>query len=445
MKLSFSEKVGYGAGDTAIGLVMGSMAMIVTYFYTDVYGLRASDVGILLIVVRFVDAISDPLVGIITDRTKTRWGRYRPYLLFFSVPFGLSIWMMFSTPDYTYAGKLAWAFFTYILLTLAYTLISIPYISLIGVITDDPQERLVANSYRFVMNKTAVLVVTSAVPILALYLGEGNLASGYKLTMGVMAVAATLLCLFCFAAVKERITHPVKPFVFKQQVSHLFKNDQWMILGAAIAIIMFGGIIRSSVSAYYAKYYLNGGEDLIAPFLTLGVVASGIAIFLATYITNRYDKIKMFRITQFLTFAFGIAMYFVVGQDDIWLAFIFYFLLSLLGDMQLPVYWAAIAEAVDYGELKSGVRVSGLAFGGILFFQKFGMGLAGGFVGLMLSCFDYQPGQAQSAQSLTGIALLMTIIPAVFNLLVTLLMRKYIINNDYYYQQIKVRLAEKLD
>jgi len=366
-------------------------------------------------------------------------------LLFFSVPFGLSIWMMFSTPDYTYAGKLAWAFFTYILLTLAYTLISIPYISLIGVITDDPQERLVANSYRFVMNKTAVLVVTSAVPILALYLGEGNLASGYKLTMGVMAVAATLLCLFCFAAVKERITHPVKPFVFKQQVSHLFKNDQWMILGAAIAIIMFGGIIRSSVSAYYAKYYLNGGEDLIAPFLTLGVVASGIAIFLATYITNRYDKIKMFRITQFLTFAFGIAMYFVVGQDDIWLAFIFYFLLSLLGDMQLPVYWAAIAEAVDYGELKSGVRVSGLAFGGILFFQKFGMGLAGGFVGLMLSCFDYQPGQAQSAQSLTGIALLMTIIPAVFNLLVTLLMRKYIINNVYYYQQIKVRLAEKLD
>ncbi|MBZ0058985.1 MULTISPECIES: MFS transporter [unclassified Leclercia] len=432
MKLSIKEKIGFGSGDMAIAIVMMSMAMIITYFYTDVYGLAPGDLGILLIAVRFIDAVIDPLIGVMTDKTHTRWGRYRPYLLFFALPFGITIWMMFTTPNFDYTGKLLWAWGSYIALTLTYTFISIPYVSLIGVITDDPKERLSANSYRFVMTKIAMFLVTIIVPMAALYLGQNDLASGYQLAMGSMGVVSTLLCICCFFSVKERVIHKTGPIHLSSQLKNLLKNDQWIILGITIALIMFGGIVRNSVAAYYAKYYLHGGNDLISPFLTTSVVASVLAMLLAGPISRRFDKIKMFRYTQLLAFIVGVAMYFMVGEKDIYLAFFFFFILTLLSDMQLPVYWASIAEAVDYGEVKTGTRVSGLAFGGILFFQKLGMGLAGGFIGFCLSHFGYKADVEQSQSSLLGITLMMTLIPAVFNLIVGLYMKKYIINDDYY-------------
>ncbi|EIX9359309.1 MFS transporter [Klebsiella pneumoniae] len=441
MKLSIGEKIGFGAGDMAIAIVMMSMAMIITYFYTDVYGLTPGDLGILLIGVRFIDAVIDPLIGMMTDKTESRWGRYRPYLLFFSIPFGITIWMMFTTPNFDYTGKLIWAWGSYIALTLTYTFISIPYVSLIGVITNDPKERLSANSYRFVMTKIAMFLVTIIVPMAALYFGKKNLASGYQLAMGSMGIVSTLLCICCFFSVKERITHKTEHIHFPTQFKNLMKNDQWLILGVSIALIMFGGIVRNSVAAYYAKYYLHGGNELISPFLTTGVVASVMAMLPAGTITRYYDKIKMFRYTQLLTFVAGVAMYFVVGEQNIYLAFVFFFIITLLGDMQLPVYWASIAEAVDYGEVKTGTRVSGLAFGGILFFQKLGMGLAGGFMGFSLSFFGYQADVKQSTSSLLGITLMMTLIPSVFNLIVGLFMKKYVIN-DKYYEGIKQQLAQ---
>ncbi|MEW3897152.1 MFS transporter, partial [Klebsiella pneumoniae] len=259
MKLSIGEKIGFGAGDMAIAIVMMSMAMIITYFYTDVYGLTPGDLGILLIGVRFIDAVIDPLIGMMTDKTESRWGRYRPYLLFFSIPFGITIWMMFTTPNFDYTGKLIWAWGSYIALTLTYTFISIPYVSLIGVITNDPKERLSANSYRFVMTKIAMFLVTIIVPMAALYFGKKNLASGYQLAMGSMGIVSTLLCICCFFSVKERITHKTEHIHFPTQFKNLMKNDQWLILGVSIALIMFGGIVRNSVAAYYAKYYLHGG------------------------------------------------------------------------------------------------------------------------------------------------------------------------------------------
>lgn len=149
---------------------------------------------------------------------------------------------------------------------------------------------------------------------------------------------------------------------------------------------MFGGIIRNSVAAYYAKYYLNGGDALISPFLTSGVIASVLAMIACTWLTRLYDKIKIFRYTQLLAFVVGGAMYFV-QPNSIVLAFTFYIVVTFLTDIQLPIYWASIAESVDYGEMKTGQRVSGLAFGGILFFQKFGMGLAGGLYRNRFSLF----------------------------------------------------------
>jgi len=206
--------------------------------------------------------------------------------------------------------------------------------------------------------------------------------------------------------------------------------------------LMCGYVIRGSVAAYYAKYYLGGGDSLISPFLTVGVVASILAMIATTWVTKFYDKIKMFRYTQLITFVLSIAMYFLVGRDNLILAFAFYFLINFFCDMQMPVFWSSIAEAVDYGEKKNGLRVSGLAFGGILFFQKFGMGIAGGILGFLLSYFGYQADAEQSERALMGIALMMTLIPAVFHLVIGLLMKKYLINNAYY-REIRAELAQR--
>lgn len=432
MKLTIREKIGFGSGDMAIAIVMMSMQLIVAYFYTDVFGLNATDVGILLLTVRVLDAVIDPLIGMVTDKTQSRWGRYRPYLLLFSIPFGVAIMLMFITPDFNYLGKLLWAYATYILLTIAYTFIAIPYISLIGVITDNSQERLSANTYRFVMTKIAMFLVSIIVPVAAVKLGNGNLATGYQLSMGVMGILGSVLCLYCFFTVKERIIHQPSSVPFFQQCKTLFKNDQWVILGIVIFLIMIGGSIRSAVAAYYAKYYLNGGDALIPHFLTTGVVASILSMIVAGGMVRIVNKLTMFRVSQATTFLFSVVMFFLVDRDSVILAFTFYFIITFMADMQLPVYWASIAEAVDYGEVKNKERVSGLAFGGILFFQKLGMGFAGGIVGFILSYSGYTPDTVQSENSLLAITLMMTLISGIFHLLVSIVMRKFLLDEECY-------------
>ncbi|RPH24148.1 MFS transporter [Buttiauxella warmboldiae] len=442
MKLSVMEKIGFGAGDMAINVVIISMQLLLAYFYTDIYGLRAADVGVLLMVVRMIDAIIDPAMGMLTDKVSTRQGRYRPWLLWFALPFGFAVYLMFITPDIAYMAKLAWAYFTYIFMTLVYTAITIPYISLIGVITDDPAERLSANGYRFVMTKIAAFLVTIVVPFLAVWLGHGNKALGYQLAMGLMGAMGTLLFIFCFITTRERSEPELPALTVRQQFAILRRNDQWLILGVVIMLMMCGYVIRGSVATYYAKYYLGGGDSLISPFLTTGVVASILAMVAATWVTRFWDKIIMFRYTQLMTCLLSVAMYFCVGQSNLILAFVFFFLINFFCDMQMPVFWSSIAEAVDYGEKKTGLRVSGLAFGGILFFQKFGMGIAGGVLGFLLSHFGYQADAQQSTDSLTGITLMMTLIPALFHLAIGLLMKKYLINNPYYLD-IQAELAQR--
>ncbi len=432
MKLSITEKIGFGAGDMAVNIVMITMQLIIAYFYTDIYGLDPADMGVLFIVVRLIDAFSDPVMGMITDKCNSKHGHYRPFMLWFAIPFGVAVYLAFITPDLAYSCKLAWAYFSYILLTLLFTIVTIPYISLIGVITDDPAERLSANGYRFVLVKVAAFLVTIVVPALALYLGDGNMRDGYQPAMGMMGILGSILFLVCFFTTKERIKPVIEKTTFKEQAKLLLTNDQWLLLCAVLVLLMCGIVIRGSVGTYYAKYYLQGGDILISPFLATGVTASILAMIASTWITKFYCKIKLFRYSQILTFVLCIAMYFAVGQDDIVLAFVFTFLIWFSADLYMPVFWSSIAEAVDYGHRKTGIRVSGLAFGGISFCQKLGMGVAGGLLGYLLSYFNYQADAEQSEFTLNGIALLVTVIPAIFHLAVGLIMYRYFISNAYY-------------
>ena len=432
MKLSITEKIGFGAGDMAVNIVMITMQLIIAYFYTDIYGLDPVDMGTMFMVVRLIDAISDPIMGMITDKCNSKHGHYRPFMLWFAIPFGVAVYLAFITPDVAYTYKLAWAYFSYILLTLIFTIVTIPYISLIGVITNDPAERLSANGYRFVLVKVAAFLVTIVVPALALYLGDGNMRDGYQPAMGIMGILGSVLLLFCFFTTKERIKPVIEKTKLKEQAKLLLRNDQWLLLCIVLVLLMCGIVIRGSVGTYYAKYYLHGGDALISPFLATGVTASILAMIASTWITKFYCKVKLFRYSQILTFVLCTAMYFTVGQDDKVLAFLFTFLIWFSADLYMPIFWSSIAEAVDYGHRKTGIRVSGLAFGGISFCQKLGMGIAGGLLGYLLSYFNYQADVEQKEFTLNGIALLVTVIPAIFHLAIGLIMHKYFISNEYY-------------
>lgn len=443
MKLSIREKIGFGAGDSAVAIVLMSTILFLSFFYTDIFGLKPTDMGVMFIIVKVFDAVIDPLIGIATDHTKTRWGKYRPYLLFSAVPFGVSIWLLFTTPSFDYSLKLAYAYVTYVVMTFFFTLISIPYVSLIGVISDDPKERLSANSYRFVMTKLVMFAIGYIVPLGANYFGKSSPQVGYQVTMGAMAILATLLCLYCFVTVKERVHHPKSDLSLREQMKCLLKNEQWVILALTIAVMMAGGVIRGSVGFYYALYYLSDSDySYVSIFFVVGVVASVLSMLSCSWFTRSYDKIKVFRYSQYLAFAFGILMYFVVQPGDMILGIIFYFIITYFSEMQLPIYWSSIAESVDYGEHKLGKRVSGLSFGFILFCQKMGIAVAGGFVGFALAHYGYKPGVKQSIDTLVGLSLMMTIFPAITNLIVGLIMKKYIINDEYY-EEIKIGLKNK--
>jgi GPH family glycoside/pentoside/hexuronide:cation symporter len=394
-KLSVLEKIGFGAGDMAVNVVISSMMLIITFFYTDIFGLKPADLAVLFIAVRGLDAIADPLMGLITDRFTTRWGRYRPYFLVFSVPFGVAVFLTFSTPDLAYNAKLVYAYVTFGLVMAIFTAVTIPYISLISVLTDDPQERLSANGYRLFCAKIAAFLVTIIVPQLAVAWNPSNFAAGYQAAMGLMGALATLLFLFCFFTTTERVKHEVDRIPLFTQLRILMRNDQWMILCAVCLVGTIGYVVRGSVAAYYAKYYLHGSASMMSAFLSTGVIAAILAMVVSTWITKRYCKIKLFRQSQLGVAVLSVMIFFLVKPDDVVLAFVLYFLLSLVVDLHAPVFWSAIAEAVDYGEAKTGQRVSGLAFGGISFFQKSGMGVAGALVGTLLAYYNYARSAAE--------------------------------------------------
>ncbi|SDQ51019.1 MFS transporter [Flagellimonas zhangzhouensis] len=440
-KLSILEKVGYGSGDAAVNVVISSMFLIITFFYTDVFGLKPTDMALLFLLVRFIDAITDPLMGIITDRVKTKWGRYRPYFLFLSVPFGISVFLTFTTPGFDYAGKLVYAYITYIFVTIMFTSVTIPYISLISVLTSDPQERLSANGYRLFFAKIAAFMVSIVVPILADKLGGGSISRGYQLAMGIMALVGTGLLLFSFFTTKERVEHVVDEKPLLQQFKLLLKNGQWTLLLGVCFFGTVGYVIRNSVAIFYAKYFLGGDAGMQSTFLATGVVAAILAMPASTLITKKYCKVKLFKWTQIAVGVISLIMLLVVKPGDVMVAYVLYFILSFVVDLHAPIFWSAIAEAVDYGHAESGQRVSGLSFGGISLAQKMGMGIAGAAVGYLLDYFEYVPNAVEQSEfALYGIALMLTVIPGVFHTIMGAMMFRYKITDEYY-ETIKAKLG----
>jgi GPH family glycoside/pentoside/hexuronide:cation symporter len=440
-QLPLLEKIGFGAGDLSINVVVYSLFMLLLFFQTDVFGLTAADAGMIGLVIRALDAVLDLTMGVITDKYTTRWGRYRPYLLFLAVPFGVAVLLLYTTPDFSsYASKLIWAYATYAFTMIVFTGVVIPYISLPGVITSSPQERLSANGYRLFMAKVGAFALT-AVPMLVAAWGGGNPVRGYQLVMGMMGALATVLLLFCFFTTKERVQHTVDRTPLGTQLKLLLRNDQWLILCAVCVIGTVGYAVRTGVAAYYAKYYLGGDGKVVSYFLATSTIASILAMVASTWITKRVCKIQLFRWSQIVSVLLGVLMYFFVKPGELVPAFLFFFIIFFVVDLHAPIFWSLIAESIDYGAVKTGKRVSGLAYGGISFFQKVGGGLATAIAGGLLAHCNYIPNQAQSDRVLTMIALTMAVIPAGFNAVMGLLMFKYRITDKYYHAMMQTSAA----
>jgi glycoside/pentoside/hexuronide:cation symporter, GPH family len=412
--LSFREKLGYGMGDAGCNMIGGAIMLFLNYFYTDVFGLAPALVGTLLLSVRVLDAVTDPIMGAIADRTQSRWGRFRPWLLWISLPYVLFSVLMFTTPDWSYDNKVIWAFVTYFLMSLTYTAINIPYCSLGGVITNDPGERVSCQSYRFVMVGIATLILSLSLLPMAEWFGGDNKARGYQLAMSVLALIGLVMFLFCFATVRERI-RPAVPSNddLKKDLRDVWKNDQWVRILLLTFCNVCPGFIRMAATMYYVTWVMGQSTHFATLFISLGVIGMMLGSTLAKVLTDRWCKLKVFFWTNIALALFSSGFYWIDPHATV-IVVIAYFLLNILHQIPSPLHWSLMADVDDYGEWKTGKRITGISFSGNLFFLKVGLAVAGAMVGFLLSMYGYDAAaKQQSASALNGIVLLFTLIPGV--------------------------------
>ncbi|MCX7876855.1 MAG: MFS transporter [Melioribacteraceae bacterium] len=411
-KLSIKEKVGYALGDTAANFIFQTMIMFQLSFYTDTFGITAAAAGTLLIVVRVWDAIFDPIMGIIADKTNTKFGKFRPWILWTAVPFGIMGFLTFLTPDLSPSGKLIYAYITYIILMMVYSANNLPYSALSGVMTGNLSERTSLSSYRFVFAMLAQLIIQGLALPMVHYFGQGDNAIGYQYTMGIFSTIAVILFLITFSTTKERIQPPKdQKATIREHFSDLFKNGPWIAMFVLTIILFITLSMRGSVVIYYFKYYV-GDESYFSLFNVLGTVSTIIGILFSKKVSILYGKRNVFIVglifTAFFTFAFKL-----IPKESINIIFASEILRQFAYGFTIPLLWAMMADVADYSEWKNNRRATGIIFSAIVFALKAGLGIGGAITGYILALYGYIPNEVQNQEALNGINNTMSIFPAI--------------------------------
>ncbi len=436
-RLRFSEKLGYGVGDAASNFFFHTFNILLLGYYTDVFGLAAGAVGTMFLVTKLFDAITDPVMGMIADRTRTRMGKFRPYILWMAVPFGVIGYSMFADPDLTDTGKLIYAYVTYSLMMLAYTAINVPYSSLLGVISGNSAERTTVSTYRFVCAFGAQLLISAFVFPLRNLLGGGDDGRGYQMTMAIFAVLSVLLWFMTFFTTRERVAPPADQRVdLKNDLGVVVRNGAWMVLVVVAVLTLTNVGVRGGATYFYVKYFIADPDQLVFWIFDRTSVAwlsGGLAMLIGTLftkpLTNRFDKRTLM---IWLTALNGLAMMaiFPIGPDQYWLMIAVGFLGTVIVGPTPAIVWSMYADVADYGEWKSGRRTTGLIFSGLLFSQKMGLAIGAGLSGWMLGWFGFVAGESQSDHALLGIRLMFSVFPGALTLLAALTTVAYSLTDE---------------
>lgn len=428
-RLKLKEKIGYGFGDLGFNLYWTTISSFLAAFYTDVFGLQAGVAATMFFVTKLVDAFTDPIMGALADRTRTRFGKFRPYLLWAGLPMAGAAVLTFSTPDLEGTGKIVYAYATYTFMMLMYTVLSTPYSALSGVMTAQSQERTDLVSFRFIAAFTGMTLVNAFTLDLVDFFGAGDDAKGWQLTMMCYGLIASLIFVVSFASTKERISPPVTQKTNPlNDIKDLTQNKPWLVLFCLALIIMMTITLRGGSSFYYFKYYVER-EDLISTYLLWQGLAYAVGAASTPILSRFIEKTKLLMILMTIVGTLSIAFFFV-PKDAIWLMFTFNILISLALGPKSPLTWSMYADTADYTEWQTGRRATAMTFSAATFSQKLGSAIGSAGMLWLLSIMGYVANQAQNNASQTGIVITQTLAPGFFALLAVIFIRSYELNGD---------------
>lgn len=434
VKLSFREKAGYSLGDASANFVFQLFLVFPAAFYVDVMGISAAAMGTMLLLVRFVDAVTDPIMGVIADRTTHRWGKFRPWLLWSAIPFGVLFWAAFTVPSsLDDSGRLWYAVITYTLLMMAYTVNNVPYASLNGVMTADGIERTSVSAYRFFAAMCAAFIVQGLTLPLVQKFGADDPAKGWSLTVGIFAAVSVVFFVITFFSVKERVEPPKdqKPD-FVQDFKDVRRNRPWIAMFGMTLFVFITLALRGNASYVHVTHYIDtealrsfiervglyttnpGVEDrggvfwfldlfglIVKPgvnpaavgfglFSMVGTLVNIVGVVSAKPLARIFGK-KLVFIVGLGGAAFFQCLFFFLGREDVAQMFLLTILTSMCYGPTIPLLWSMIADVADWGEWKMYRRSTGFIFAGMVFALKAGLGLGGALAGWLLAFYNYSP------------------------------------------------------
>ncbi|MCD8183206.1 MAG: MFS transporter [Bacteroides sp.] len=450
---TLKEKIGYGFGDMSSSMFWKIFSYYLPIFYSNIYGLSLSDTAVLLLVTRIWDAVSDPMMGIIADRTHTRWGKYRPYLLWIALPFAVCGILSFTTPDFSATGKLVWAYVTYVMMMTVYTAINVPYGAMLGVMTDDSDTKTVFSSYRMFFAYGGSFVALFAWEPLCNFFKDvtGSVSTSWQYSMIVIAIMCFVIFLLCFGMTHEYVKTVSTASIGQDFKSLLSNVPWWLLIVAALGSNLFN-TVRGATAAYFFKDYigdnifLNLGDLSIlfyaGLFLGVGEVSNMVGVVLTVPLSRRFGKKSTYILTMIVLAALSILFFYLPCTPfGFWLMLMMQVVISICTGIVSPLIWSMYADVSDYAELKDGTASTGLIFSSSSMAQKFGGAFGGAAVMWILAAFGYNTAVSavQTEEALTGLALLMSWIPAAVALLSVIVV--------YFYPLTKERMndiSEKL-
>lgn len=432
--LSFKEKVGYGLGDMASNFYLGFFGLFLLYYYTDVFGISPAAAATMLLVTKIVDAVSDPAMGLIADRTNSRWGKYRPYLLFGAIPYALLGILLFFGPELSDLGKLIFAYVTYTLVMLAFTVVNVPYSALLAVISPVREERIKATQYRFIFASIGTLTVGAMATPLVEWLGDGNELLGFRLTILLFAGLSVLLFWITFFTTRERIRPTPQKTSVREDIGALLKNVSWIVLAIAGILIVVGLVARFASVVFYLKYYsVDAAAEGVKVFLwmdrpafliSIGLIGQLIGALVTPKLLKFFEK-RHLMIGMNLLHAVLLVIGYSLSPEQYALTVVLHTVGIFTFGVVITLLFAMYTDCSEYLEWRTGKNSAGLTVSASMFSLKFGSAVGGALPGFILAGFGFVANAVQTESAVSGIRLMFTILPAVFFFLGGVLMIFY--------------------